>query len=215
MKLTRTLQNITLLGIAAITFAALSGTAIAAPAVGGSQFGSVDINKIQAESTKKAAYDSTLHDMATRLDAQFKQQAAYVMLSKDEQVQLAQLLAKTNRTDVDNTAVTALEAKATRDAQELTNLQQTKNPSSTDSARMDALTKQYQAGQQALTDIGDGYQAQLKKASDTDNTDFTRSVKEAIATVAQQRGLAVVFTADVAVYTTNDITDEVVKRLNK
>ena len=215
MKLTRILQNMTLLGAVAVAFASWSAAASAAPATGAAQFGSVDINKIQAASTKKEAYDTTLHDMASRLDAQFKQQAAYVMLSKDEQLQLSQLLAKANRSDVENTQVTALEAKATHDAQELTNVQQNKNPSSTDSARLDALTKQYQAGQQALTDIGEEYQSQLKKASDTDNADFTKSVKEAISVVAQQRGLAVVFTSDVAVYTGNDITDEVVKRLNK
>ena len=33
--------------------------------------------------------------------------------------------------------------------------------------------------------------------------------------VAKQKGLAVVFDAQVAIYTANDITDDVVKRLNK
>ena len=63
--------------------------------------------------------------------------------------------------------------------------------------------------------IGDEYQAQLKTLSDKDNAEFTQSVKEAISAVAQQQGLAVVFTSDIAVYTANDITDDVVKRINK
>ena len=40
-------------------------------------------------------------------------------------------------------------------------------------------------------------------------------MKEAIAAVAQQRGLAVVFDSKLALYTANDVTDDVLKRLNK
>ena len=77
------------------------------------------------------------------------------------------------------------------------------------------LNDQNAAGQKILQDIGAGYQAQLKKLSDDDNTAFTQVVKDAIIAVAQQRGLSVVFTSDIAVYTSNDITDDVIKRINK
>ena len=51
-------------------------------------FGSVDINKIQSQSTKKTKYDADLHALADRLDYQFKQQAASIMLTKAEQTEL-------------------------------------------------------------------------------------------------------------------------------
>ncbi len=216
MTLHRTLRNILTLGAAALTLApaVLARPAQAAPA-GMPTFGSVDIAKLQTQSTKKAKYDTDLKALADRLDTAFKKQAASIMLSKAEQTELGGLLSKANPTGADQARTAALQGQAARTAQDLADLQQAKAPTPADTARLATLTGQYQAGQAALQEIGDGYQAQLKKLSDQDNTEFTQSVKEAIAAVAQQRGLSVVFTSDIAVYTTNDITEDVVKRINK
>ncbi|MDQ2801118.1 MAG: OmpH family outer membrane protein, partial [Armatimonadota bacterium] len=115
----------------------------------------------------------------------------------------------------DQARITALQAQSSKDALALQDLQQKREPSPSDTSTLDTLTTRYKTGQQALQEIGDGYQAQLKTLSDKDNTEFTQAVREAIAAVAQQKGLSVVFTSDIAVYTTNDITDDVVKRINK
>ena len=94
-------------------------------------------------------------------------------------------------------------------------MQQAKAPTPNDTKRIADLTTQYDAGKAALQEIGDGYQAQLKNLQEKDNTEFTQSVKEAISAVAQQKGLSVVFDSNIAVYTNNDITADVVKRINK
>jgi Skp family chaperone for outer membrane proteins len=137
------------------------------------------------------------------------------MLSKAEQVELGGLLSKVNPTDADRNRSNALQAQASKAAQQLTDLQQKKDPAPADTALVASLTSQYETGKAALQEVGDGYQEQLKTLSDKDNADFTQSVKDAIIAVAQQRGLSVVFTSDIAVYTANDITDDVVKRINK
>lgn len=186
----------------------------AAPA-GLPTFGSVDIQKLQTQSSRKAKYDADLHALADRLDTAFKQQTSSIMLTRAEQTELGGLLSKANPNDADRARVAALQGQAARTAQELANLQQAKAPTPADTARLAALTGQYQSGQAALQEVGDGYQVQLKKLSDQDNAEFTRSVREAITAVAQQKGLSVVFTSDIAVYTTNDITEDVVKRINK
>ncbi len=216
MKLSHIVRNLTILGAAALTLASGMAHAAhdAAPA-GSPQFGSVDINKIQAQSTRKTKYDADLHALADKLDFQFKQQAASVMLTETEQTELGGLLGKNNQSDADKARITALQTEATKSAQDLSDLQQKKEPTPADTARLATLTSQYQAGQQALQKIGDQYQAQIKALSDKDNAEFTQSVREAISVVAQQKGLAVVFTSDIAVYTANDITDDVVKRINK
>ena len=216
MKFSHTIRTFAIIGTAALALTpGLTRPAHAAPASGTAQFGSVDITKIQTQSTKKEKYDSDLHALADKLDFQFKQQAASVMLTETEQTELGRLLGKANPSDADRASITALQTQSTKDAQELTDLQQKKEPTPADTARLATLGGRYTAGQAALQKIGDGYQAQLKALSDKDNAEFTQSVREAIAAVAQQKGLAVVFTADVAVYTTNDITDDVVKRINK
>jgi Skp family chaperone for outer membrane proteins len=204
------------LGAAALTLApsVFARPAQAAPA-GLPTFGSVDIQKLQTQSSRKAKYDADLHALADRLDTAFKQQTSSIMLTRAEQTELGSLLSKANPNDADRARVAALQGQAARTAQELANLQQAKAPTPADTARLAALTGQYQSGQAALQEVGDGYQVQLKKLSDQDNAEFTRSVREAITAVAQQKGLSVVFTSDIAVYTTNDITEDVVKRINK
>lgn len=216
MTLHRTLHTLMILGAAALTLASsVTARPVQAAPAGMPTFGSVDIQKLQTQSSKKAKYDTDLKALADRLDTAFKQQAASIMLSKPDQTELGGLLSKASPTDADRTRIAVLQAQASKTAQELADLQQAKAPTPADTARLAALTTQYQAGQAALQEIGDGYQAQLKKLSDQDNTEFTQSVKEAISAVAQQKGLSVVFTSDIAVYTANDITDDVVKKLNK
>ena len=213
----RTFTHIMTLGAVAIAIApslAAARPASAAPA-GMPAFGSVDIQKLQTESSRKAKYDTDLHALADRLNTAFTKQTASIMLTKAEQTDLGGLLSKVNPTENDNTRVAVLQSKATKSAQELTDLQQAKAPTPADTARIASLTTQYDAGKAALQEIGDGYQAQLKALQEKDNTEFTQSVKEAISAVAQQKGLSVVFDSNIAVYTTNDITADVVKRINK
>ena len=210
-------RKLLILGAAALTLtpSLFARPAQAAPASGMPTFGSVDILKLQSESSKKAKYDTELHALADRLNTAFTQQAASIMLSKAEQTELGGLLSKAVPTEADRTRTAVLQAQASKAAQELTDLQQVKAPTPADTAKIATLTSEYDAGKATLSEIGDGYQTQLKTLQEKDNTEFTQSVKEAIAAVAQQKGLSVVFDSNLAVYTTNDITADVVKRINK
>lgn len=178
-------------------------------------FGSVDIGRIQTESTRKAKYDAELRALADRLDIAFKRQANSIMLNKADQTELGTLLSKSSPTDADRTRVAALETKASAAGQQLTDLQQKKEPTPADTANLTSLTNAYQTGQTVLQGVGESYQTQLKKLSDDDTTEFTKLLKDAITAVAQQKNLSAVFTSDVAIYTANDITEDVVKRVNK
>jgi Skp family chaperone for outer membrane proteins len=216
MKLSHIARDLTLLGATSLMLTALTVVkpALAAPA-GVTVFGSVDINKLASDSTKKAKYDDDMRAMADKFDAVFKVQTSNLMLTKAEQDELGGLLSKPRLTDADRARITALQTESTQETQQYTDLQQKKDPTPADTAQLDTLNTQYQNSQKILQDIGAGYQAQLKKLNDDDSAAFTQNVKEAIKAVAVQKGLTVVFTADIAVYTTNDITDEVLNRLNK
>lgn len=213
----RQLLKFTALGSAALALLSLTAAkpAAAAPASGTLVIGSVDINKLQAGSTRKAKYDTDLRALVERLDAAFKVQAANLMLDLADQNELGALLSSPRPSDADRARVTALESKATANSQRLIDLQQKKDPIPADTAQIGALTDLNNNGQKIVSDIGAGYQARLKKLNEDDTVAFTQVVKDAITATAQQRGLTVVFTSDVAVYTTNDITDDVIKRINK
>ena len=186
-----------------------------AAATGAMVFGSVDLDKIIAGYGKKAAYDQQVQDLNTKLDAQFKQQVNYDMLTKSQQTQLTALLSKSGATSQDQASITALQAQSTKDAQELTTLQQKPSPTADDQTRLTALTQQHQAGQQALKDVADGYTAQVTARQQQLSTELSNTVREAITTIAKEKGLSMVFTSQVAIYSTNDITEDVLKRLNK
>lgn len=208
----------TVLGAAALTLISFGAArhAAAAPAAAGIPvIGSVDINKLQTQSSRKERYDAELHALADRLDTAFQQQAKALILTSGDQAELGTLLTNPHPTDPDRARITALETKADQLAQQLVALQQKKDPTPADTAQLGQLNDQNVAGQKIVQDIGAGYQARLKKLSDDDNAAFTASVKEAIAAAARERGLTVVFTSDIAVYTTNDITEDVIKRINK
>ena len=217
MTLTRKITNWSVFGAAALTLISFGASrpVAAAPASGMPVFGSVDINKLQTQSTRKGKYDAELHALAAKLDATFKAQATSLMLSSADQNELGTLLNNPRPTDSDRARITALETKAAQASQQLIDLQQKKDPTPADTAQLGTLTDLSNNGQKIVQAIGDGYQAQLKKLSDDDNAAFTQSVKDAINAAAQQRGLSVVFTSDIAVYTANDITDDVIKRINK
>lgn len=178
-------------------------------------FGSVDVQKVLAGFTKKAALDQQITDLNTKLDAEFKQQVNSPMLSATQEQELGTLLAKDAPTDADKARITELEAISQKDADELTSLQQVKDPTDDQKSRLAVLTKEQQDGQAVLQSTADAYRAQVQAENDKLSAQLSDMVKTAISAVAQQKGLAVVFDSQVAIYTANDITDAVTKQLNK
>ena len=204
----------------ALTALALSGFVTAPPARAADApaavlFGSVDLQKIESGYSKKAAYDQQLQQLQQKLGGYLQQQGSFAMLSKADQTQLGVLLAKPAPTAQDTAQINALEAKSTQAAQQLTTLQQEQNPAQADKDQMAQLTQLQKDGQAALQDQSTAYQAQVQQESDQLSQQFAADVKTAISAVARQRGLAVVFDSQVALYTANDITDDVLKTLNK
>lgn len=179
------------------------------------QFGSVDVQKILAGYGKKDDYQKRIDALSRSLDSRFRAQANSPMLSKEEQQTLGGLLGKAGASDAERAQITALQQKSKKDADALAALQQKASPTDADKNTLDALTKEQAAGQQALAEIADDYKNQVQKLNDQINKELTDTVRNAISDIAKQKGLAVVFDAQVAIYTANDITDDVVKKLNK
>jgi len=82
MTLTHTITKLAIFGAAALTLASVTLIPAAAAPSGTPTFGSVDIAKVQTQSTRKIKYDADLRALADRLDTQFRQQTASVMLTK-------------------------------------------------------------------------------------------------------------------------------------
>lgn len=201
--------------LAALACAALPALPVLAAPAGSLQIGSVDLQKVSDGYTKKGSLDQQLQDMNQRLLARFQQQTNSAMLSKEQQTRLQTLLAKPGPSDAEKAEIAALQAQSTKDSQELATLQQKKDLTDADKARLTALTQQQQGGQQVLQEVSDSYTKQLDAEKVRLNAQLTEAVRAAIIAVAKDRKLDAVFTSEVAIFTTNDITDDVLKRLNK
>lgn len=177
--------------------------------------GSVDVAKIQSGYAKRAQLEKTVADLNFKLSSQLKTLSASDMLNKDQLQQLAALLAKQTLTDPEKAKVAELQNASARDSQELTALQQKANPSDDDKKRLGVLAAQKQAAQDAMQQIVDGYNEQFKLETQKVSDQFTELVKSTVAAVAKDKGLTVVLDSQLAIYCANDITDEVLKRLNK
>jgi Skp family chaperone for outer membrane proteins len=217
MKNTTFFQIIGTAGLALSLLAtpALRPVAAAPAAPSTPVYGSVDLDKLIAGYSKKPVYDQQVQDFEAKLDAQFKQEETYDMLSKDQQTQLMNLLAKPTPASQDQATITQLEAQSTKDAQELSGLQLKQTPTDDEKARLQALTQQHLAGQQALKDIADSFAQQVQTKQQALSNELSATVLAAISTVAKDRGLTMVFSSQVALYSTNDITEDVLKKLNK
>jgi Skp family chaperone for outer membrane proteins len=219
MKITRNNRRagflaLILAGCLAGAIAAPCRAAGAAPGAAG-PIGSINLDKILAGYTKKAALDGQIQDLNDKLTARFKEVSASDMLTRDQQQKYVALLDKASQSDADKAAITALKAQSKKDADELVALQQKQNPTHADKARLDTLTNQQQAARQSLQEIGEQYSEQIKAAQDKMSTQLTDTVSAAVAAVAKDKGLSAVFTSQIAIYTSNDITDDVLKKLNK
>lgn len=137
----RGLFSVAGLSLALLGLPSLSHTAAAAPAQSGAMvFGSVDVNRLLAGYSKKQVFDQQVQDLNNKLDAQFKQQVNYDMLTKDQQTMLTTTLSKPNPSSQDQAAITALQQQSDKDAQELAALQQKQNPTAADQTRLQTLT---------------------------------------------------------------------------
>ncbi len=181
------------------------------------KFASVDLQKVFSLSKDKATADQDLQKFGGNLQAAFQLQQQGIMLSATELKSLGQLATKTAPTDADKASIQALLAKSKKDADELTALQQKKESDLTDSdkLKLSTLTAQGQAGQQSLNDINQDYRSQLDQKSQELNGQISAHMKDVIAQVAAKQSITVVFDSTVAVYTSLDITKDVLAILNK
>jgi Skp family chaperone for outer membrane proteins len=218
-------KTVRVLAVSGIAFAAISTLtlvlgsqqpACAAPAPTGAAalFGSVDIQKVIAGYSKKAELDANLQTTAQQYDDAFQTEQKANMLSSEDQKKLSGLLLEANAPDADKKSAQALEDKSTKDAQALTALQQQHDLSDADKAQLSSLTAEQTSGQQALQDIADFYKTELDKKNGELSAQIAGIIRAAVADVAQQKGLAVVFDSQVAIYSANDVTQAVITKLN-
>lgn len=181
------------------------------------QFGVVDVRRVLSESksngTTSVELQVTQRNYAAIL--QRLDQGSARFLTEAEINELATLYEKAKPTAVEQKRISQLEEKGDQQKREMTALQNTPKPDEAQTARFTLLSDAFEKGRGSLRQLSQTLSARLEdKVRDAEQKSLV-AVRVAVAKVAKAKGLAVVFTSDTVFYATNDITDEVVKEVNK
>ena len=119
------------------------------------------------------------------------------------------------RPDEDKKRIGALEKKGDDMAAKFKGFEQVASPTEAQKQEYAGLSDAQQRGLEMMKSLQEAYQTRLQaRAADVESKALAE-VKAAVAKVAQEKGLSVVFTSDVAIWTANDITADVIKQVNK
>jgi Skp family chaperone for outer membrane proteins len=81
--------------------------------------------------------------------------------------------------------------------------------------RQNQLTAIENRNREALVQLQDQFEQQLNARRDEMINQMLQDIRKAVAAVAQEKKLAVVFDSTQVLYASNDITTDVIKRLNR
>ncbi len=211
------LSVVSALTMIALFGAAQSGGVARAQAPAPAQFGMVDIGRVLNESKSRQAVGAELQ----RTEAVFQgvlqrlSGGSARFLSEDEILQLAALYENQKSTDVEKKKLIVLEEKSDGMKREMTTLQNTPSPDAAQTARFTALSAMQDKGVESFNKLNRTLSARLQDKERDAAQKSLATVRLSVAKIAKAKGLAVVFTGDIAVYATVDVTDEVIKDVNK
>lgn len=193
----------------AIALAALVGSASA------QGFGVVDMAKVVNESSVAKKRLGELQELERKYNSVLQQMEQNILMTPDERktyYETAMLPApndaqKKTLSDILNSAKTRGDA--------LTVLQNTATPSPEQTVRLNELTAMAAQGREQLRVLAEQLNQQLQGELQKGQDEVMTQVKAAIAAIAKERKLSVVFNSTGVVYADNDITDLVIQRVSK
>lgn len=208
-----------LLPAIAVSASMLIGTCAMTPPANAqtAQFGMVDVGKVLNESKSRTAVTGDLQRTQKSYETilQRLKQGSALFLSDAEINELAALYEKEKPTAAEQKRISQLEEKGDQQKRELTTLQNTPSPTEAQTARFTLLSDNIGKGEGTLQQLNRTLSAKLQDKARTAEQKALADVRTAVAKVAKAKGLAVVFTGDIAIYAAVDITDDVVKEVNK
>ncbi len=183
----------------------------------GGVFGTVDFKKLSTDYKAKDAIEAKLKNMQAQFQARLSRRDNMPLLDEAELKQLDGLYEKDTQTDADKAKIKEIEGRAKAASDEIQALSQKK-----DTELNDGEKKKLQGTGQKIKDAQQRFAAMKEELSQLfdrfgsgQQDDLMKNIRGAIAKVAEQKGLSIVFSSDVALYAGTDITLQVISELNK
>lgn len=191
----------------------LFGTALEA-AETGLKIGIVDTTKVM-DSPRVKQYIEEIKSFEQMLQIKYTLRSQMLMLADDEIKEYIDLKIKDNPTDADKARIKALEdSEKARDA-ELKTLQEKKDATDQEKARLKELQDMRQKSKDTGDALAKDYQAQDQAKLEEIDGKIMADVKEAVAKVAEAKGLTLVLRKEATIYGGVDISDDVVQKLDR
>jgi Skp family chaperone for outer membrane proteins len=213
-RLVRALVPVALTLLGGICLPALTPTAAHAQ----QQFGIVDFQLCAAQSKLKKDLDGQFEQYRRGMLAVFNRlkEGNAIFLNKQEMTELAAIYDKADKaTPAENTRAADLQKKADQSAGTLTRLAGLSTLKDDEKKELERLNTLQNEGIPLLNEIGAEYERRIKEKGENFEDQLEKAVKGAVKKVAQEKSLAMVFNANVVIYAATDITDDVVKILQK
>ena len=220
MRALRAIQSFRLFAPVALTL--LGGVGIPAltpaPAHAQQQFGIVDFQECAKQSKLKKDLDGQFETFKRSMLGVFNRlkEGNAIFLTKQEMTELAAIYEKGDKTTpAEKTRAADLQKKADQSAGTLNRLggqQQLKDDEKKELERLNTLQNE---GIPILNEIGADYERRITEKGTNFETQLEKIVKDAVKKVAQEKNLALIFNANVVIYAATDITEDVVKLLQK
>lgn len=178
-------------------------------------FGVVDYDRVINESTYVKNNLNRLQSLEARYRGVLQTLQENLVLTNEERQELTNLLLAENLNETQRKRVEQLTQTARQRAGELQQLRQKPQPSETEKAALDRFTQMETVGREALQTLAQQLSQQLEQQVRQSRDQVEKAVREVVAQVAKEKKLAIVFNAQVVFYAENDITSEVIKRLDE
>lgn len=189
-----------------------------APAHAQQQFGIVDFQSCAAQSKLKKDLDGQFDLYRRAMLTVFNRlkEGNAIFLTKAEMTELAGIYDKADKaSSAETTRATELQKKADQSAGTLNRLAGSAQLKDDEKKELERLSGLQNEGIPILNEIGADYERRIKEKGDNFENQLEKAVKEAVKKVAQEKSLALVFNANVVIYAATDITEDVVKILQK
>ena len=182
------------------------------------QFGIVDFQDCAAKSKLKTDLDMQFAQFRNNIQGIFNKlkEGNAIFLNKQEMTELAAILEKAEKaTDAEKKRGMELQTKADQRAGTLNRLSGTSVLKPEEKKELENLNQMQNEGIPVLNEIGNEYTRRIDERGKGFEEQLEKIVKDAVKKVAQEKNLAMVFNANVVIYAAIDITQDVIKILQK
>ncbi len=204
--------------IIAVAIAAALVCAVCAPAAaqGAAQptVGVVDVQKAFNEYKLTSSSNEEINRMVESFRRELDIRASHKLLSEEEIKELVELRSKSPLTDADRSRIDALERTSKQRDEELNALSNKSDLTEQERARLKELRDLANRNDANGRTLAEDYSQQVEQRKSQLSDRITADLQQAIAKVAQSKGLATVVDKIAVLYGGVDITEDVIQTLN-